>query len=72
MEIVETLAAYYLANKPENSDWVVLPVVNFDASFGTTSFGQKYLKQISESIMGALGDRVWTVSVSAGLWPVPV
>ena len=37
VEMVETLAAYYFANKPEDSDWVVLPVANFDAYFGTTS-----------------------------------
>ena len=49
--IVETLAACYLANKPEDSDWMVLPVANFDAYFGTTSFGRKYLKQIPESIL---------------------
>ena len=51
VEMVETLAAYYLANKPEDSDWVVLPVANFDAYFGTTSFGRKYLKQIPEIIL---------------------
>ena len=51
MEVVETLVAYYLANKPEDSDWVVLPVANFDAYFGTTSFGRKYLKQIPETIL---------------------
>ena len=51
VEMVETLAAYYLANKPEDSDWVVLPVANFDAYFGTTSFGRKYLKQIPEAIL---------------------
>ena len=28
MEMAETLAAYYLANKPEDSDWVVLPASN--------------------------------------------
>ena len=50
-EMVETLAAYYLTNKPEDSDWVVLPVANFDAYFGTTSFGRKYLKQIPETIL---------------------
>ena len=49
--MVVTLAAYYLANKPEDSDWVVLPVANFDAYFGTTSFGRKYLKQIPESVL---------------------
>ena len=51
VEMVETLAAYYLASKPEGSDWVLLPVANFDAYFGTTSFGRKYLKQIPEAIM---------------------
>ncbi len=51
VEMVETLAAYYLANKPEDSDWVVLAVSNFDVYFGTTSFGRKYLKQIPESIL---------------------
>ena len=50
-EMVETLVAYYLANKPEDTDWVVLPVANFDAYFGTTSFGRKYLKQIPETIL---------------------
>ena len=51
VEMVETLVAYYLLNEPEDSDWVVLPVTNFDAYFGTTSFGRKYLKQIPETIL---------------------
>ena len=51
LDMVKTLVSYYLANKPEDSDWVVLPVANFDAYFGTTSFGRKYLKQIPETIM---------------------
>ena len=51
LEMVTTLVAYYLANKPEDSDWVVLPVANFDAYFGTTSLGRKYLKQIPETIL---------------------
>ena len=51
LDMVTTLVSYYLANKPEDSDWVVLPVANFDAYFGTTSFGRKYLKQIPETIM---------------------
>ena len=45
LDMVTTLVFYYLANKPEDSNWVVLPVANFDAYFGTTSFGRKYLKQ---------------------------
>ena len=51
VEMVETLVTYYLLNEPEDSDWVVLPVTNFDAYFGTTSFGRKYLKQIPETIL---------------------
>ena len=50
-EVVCTLIAYYAANKPEDSDWVVLPVANFDAYFGTTSFGRKYLRLIPEDIL---------------------
>lgn len=50
-EIVQTLVAYYIANKPEDSDWVVLPVANFDAYFGGTSFSKKYLRAIPEAIM---------------------
>ena len=51
LDMVTTLVSYYYANKPEDSDWVVLPVANFDAYFGTTSFGRKYLKQIPETIL---------------------
>ena len=50
-EMLRTLIAYYEANKPEDSDWVVLPVANFDAYFGNTSFGRKYLKLIPEEIL---------------------
>ena len=50
-EMLRTLIAYYEANKPEDSDWVVLPVANFDAYFGSTSFGRKYLKLIPEEIL---------------------
>ena len=50
-EMVCTLIAYYTANKPEDSDWVVLPVASFDAYFGTTSFGRKYLRLIPGEIL---------------------
>ena len=43
VEVLQTMVIYYLVNKPEDSDWVVLPVVNFDAYFGTSSFGRKWL-----------------------------
>lgn len=42
-QVLHTLIAYYAANKPDDSDWVVLPVTNFDCYFGDTNFGRKYL-----------------------------
>lgn len=51
LDIITTLAAYYLADKPEGPDWAALPAANFDAYFGTAGFGRKYLKQIPETIM---------------------
>lgn len=50
-EVICTLIAYYVANQPEDSDWVVLPVANFDCWFGDTNFGRKYLSQIPEEII---------------------
>lgn len=50
-EVIYTLIAYYIANWPEDSDWVVLPVANFDCWFGDTNFGRKYLSQIPEEII---------------------
>lgn len=50
-EVIHTLITYYIANRPEDSNWVVLPVANFDCRFGDTNFGRKYLNQIPEEII---------------------
>ena len=50
-EVIHTLIAYYRANKPEDSDWVVLPVASFDAYFGSTNFSHKWLVKIPDTIM---------------------
>jgi len=50
-EVICTLIVYYTANKSEDSDWVVLPVANFDAYFGDTNFGRKYLSKIPKEII---------------------
>ena len=39
----ELLVNYYIANKPLDSDKVVLPVTNFDAYFGNGTFSKKWL-----------------------------
>jgi len=49
--VLPTLYWYYLANKPEDSDWVVLPVTNFDAYFGTTSFSRKWLAKLPTTVI---------------------
>ena len=49
--VILLLAKYYLANKPEDSDWVILPVENFNAYFGTTSFDRKWLPTFPEEII---------------------
>jgi len=49
--VIPTLIAYYRANKSVDSDWVVLPVSNFDAYFGNTGFSKKWLNQIPNEIM---------------------
>ena len=49
--VLHTLISYYLANRPEDSDWVVLPVTNFDCYFGNTNFGRKYLNQLPQEVI---------------------
>ena len=50
-DVIHTLIAYYRANKPEDSDWVVLPVASFDAYFGSTNFSHKWLVKIPDTIL---------------------
>lgn len=50
-EVIRTLVEYYIANKPEDSEWVMLPVTNFDAYFGSTMFSKKWLPAIPASII---------------------
>ena len=50
-EVVCTLIRYYLANRQDDCEWVVLPVASFDTYFGDTSFSKKYLPKITPEIM---------------------
>ena len=49
--ILSSTALASSIQKPEDSDWVVLPVANFDAYFGNTSLGRKYLKMVPQEMM---------------------
>ena len=50
-DVIVLLTKYYLVNKPEDSDWVILPVDSFNAYFGTTSFNRKWLQTFPEEII---------------------
>lgn len=40
------LLAFYYANKTDDTDWVVLPEINFDAYFGKTTFSKKWIDKL--------------------------
>ena len=65
-EVIRTLVAYYIANKPEDSVWVVLPVTNFDAYFGSTMFSKKWLPAIPESIIAREKERIGVARFAPG------
>ena len=48
---VSYLIAYYLANIDDEMEWVVLPVVSFDAYFGGTTFSKKILSKLPKDII---------------------
>lgn len=50
-EVAETVIAYGIANKLDNSDYVILPVSNFDAYFGNTSFSHKWLNLFPDTLL---------------------
>ncbi len=50
-EVLPVLVKYYKAHKTDESDWVVLPEINFNAYFDTTSFSKKWLTALPESII---------------------
>ena len=50
-EIIAEVFRYYYANKQEYTDWVVLPVANFDAYYGNNNLSKKWLAKIPKSII---------------------
>ena len=51
LEVVCDVVAFYKANKNEDSDWVVLPIANFDCYYGNTNFSKKWLSKIPDTIL---------------------
>ena len=50
-EVVCDVVAYCEANKPTDTDWVVLPIANFDCYYGNTNFSKKWLSKIPADIL---------------------
>ena len=48
---VHALAEFYIANKQEQSEWVILPVTNIGAYLGSSSLGRQYLSKIPPELM---------------------
>ena len=48
--VISDVAQFYLANRREDTEWVQLPVANFDCYYGNTNFSKKYLSKIPETI----------------------
>ena len=45
------LYKYYLANKADNQEYVLLPQQNFNAYFGSTSFSQKWVGALNGKLI---------------------
>ena len=50
-EVVCDVIAYCEANKPTDTDWVVLPIANFDCYYGNTNFSKKWLSKIPADVL---------------------
>lgn len=50
-EVISLLIKYYIVNKQEDSNWVIIPVTNFDMYFGNTNFSKKWLTKIPKDII---------------------
>ena len=50
-EVVCDVIAYCEANMPTDTDWVVLPIANFDCYYGNTNFSKKWLSKIPVEIL---------------------
>ena len=48
---VYDLIRYYLAHRQEDTNWVVLPVTNFDMYYGNSYFSKRVLSTIPETIL---------------------
>ena len=51
LNVTRALLEYYIANKPTDSDWCVLPVTNVEAFLGSSVLGKQYMSKITAEFM---------------------
>lgn len=51
LNVTRTLLEYYIANKPSDSDWCVLPVTNIEAYLGSSALNRMYLKHLTGTLI---------------------
>ena len=51
LHVSKTLLEYYIANKPVDSDWCVLPVTNVEAYLGSSALSRMYLKELNNKFI---------------------
>ena len=51
LNVTRALLEYYIANKPTDSDWCVLPVTNIEAFLGSSALNRMYLKQLTGTLI---------------------
>ena len=51
LNVTRALLEYYIANKPADSDWCVLPVTNVEAFLGSSALSKLYLKQLTGTLI---------------------
>ena len=51
LNVLTTIAEYYIANKPYDSDWCVLPVTNIEAYLGSSALNKQYMSKIPIEFM---------------------
>ena len=50
-DVVSDVICFCVANARDNTDWVHLPVANFDYYYSNTNFSKKWLSKITDTIL---------------------
>lgn len=51
LNVTRALLEYYIANKPTDSDWCVLPITNIEAYLGSSALGRMYMKELNGTLI---------------------